>query len=50
MTDSEKLDLLLSNMQKMQNDITDIKLTLENEIIKVRMLETDMRELKARIS
>lgn len=82
MTDSEKLDLLLSNMQKMQADITDIKLTLENEIrvniqrvaeghldlsrnlhdamkpsnevemlaIKVRMLETDMRELKAKIS
>lgn len=82
MTDSEKLDLLLSNMQKMQTDITDIKLTLENEIrvniqrvaeghldlsrnlhdamkpsnevemlaIKVRMLETDMRELKAKIS
>lgn len=82
MTDSEKLDLLLSNMQKMQADITDIKLTLENEIrvniqrvaeghldlsrnlhdaikpsnevemlsIKVRMLETDIRELKAKIS
>lgn len=82
MTDSEKLDLLLSNMQKMQADIIDIKLTLENEIrvniqrvaeghldlsrnlhdamkpsnevemlsIKVRMLETDMRELKAKIS
>ena len=32
MTDSEKLDLLLSNVQLMQNDITDIKLTLENEI------------------
>lgn len=82
MTDSEKLDLLLSNMQKMQADITDIKLTLENEIrvniqrvaeghldlsrnlhdamkpsnevemlsVKVRMLETDVRELKAKIS
>lgn len=82
MTDSEKLDLILSNMQKMQADITDIKLTLDNEIrvniqrvaeghldlsrnlhdamrpnnevemlgIKVRMLETDMRELKAKIS
>lgn len=82
MTDSEKLDLLLSNMQKMQTDITDIKLTLENEIrvniqrvaeghldlsrnlhdamkpsnevemlaIKVRMLETDIREIKAQIS
>lgn len=82
MTDSEKLDLLLSNMQLMQRDITDIKLTMENEIriniqrvseghldlsrnlhnaikpnnelemlaIKVRMLETDMRELKHKIS
>lgn len=82
MTDSEKLDLLLSNMQKMQNDITDMKLTIENEIrvniqrvaeghldlsrnlheaikpnteyemlsIKVRMLETDIRGLKNKIS
>lgn len=32
MTDSEKLDLILSNMQKMQTDIRDIKLTLDNEI------------------
>lgn len=38
MTDSEKLDLILSNMQKMQTDIADIsnkvkkiELTLENE-------------------
>lgn len=38
MTDSEKLDLLLSNMQKMQTDIDNIsnkvkkiELTLENE-------------------
>lgn len=38
MTDSEKLDLLLSNMQKMQTDIADIsnkvkiiESTLENE-------------------
>lgn len=82
MTDSEKLDLLLSNMQAMQKDVTEIKLTLENEIrvniqrvaeghldlsrnlhdamkpsnevemlsIKVRMLETDIRDLKQRIS
>lgn len=46
MTDSEKLDLLLSEMQEMkqrtanienkvaniENNVTDIKLTLENEI------------------
>lgn len=38
MTDSEKLDMILSNMQKMQADIADIsskvkkiELTLENE-------------------
>lgn len=82
MTVSDKLDLLLLNMQSLQKDVTDIKLTLENEIrvniqrvaeghldlsrnlheairpnsevemlaIKVRMLETDMRELKQKIS
>ncbi|MCM1267955.1 MAG: hypothetical protein NC302_08630 [Bacteroidales bacterium] len=35
MTDSEKLDLILSKLEqldKLGNDITDIKLTLENEI------------------
>ncbi|MCM1044225.1 MAG: hypothetical protein NC417_01835 [Candidatus Gastranaerophilales bacterium] len=35
MTDSEKLDLILSKMDKidkMEKDITDIKLILENEI------------------
>ena len=96
MTDSEKLDLILSEMQSMKTDVqdlkqrtanieasvTDIKLTLENEIrvniqrvaeghldlsrnlheamrpsnevemlaIKVRMLETDIRCLKARLA
>lgn len=35
MTDSEKLDLMLSKLDKLdklENDVTDIKLTLENEI------------------
>ena len=96
MTDSEKLDLILAEMQGMKTDVqdlkqctanietsvTDIKLTLENEIrfniqrvaeghldlsrnlhdammpsnevemlaIKVRMLETDIRDLKARLA
>lgn len=89
MTDSEKLDLILAEMQEMKKDINDIKqkatkidLTIENELrtnimrvaeghldlsrnlheamkpnnevemlgIKVRMLETDVRELKQKIS
>lgn len=85
MADSEKLDLILSKLEKLdklENDVTDIKLTLENEIrvniqrvaeghldlsrnlheamkpnneiemlaIKVRMLETDVRDLKARLA
>lgn len=35
MTDNEKLDLILSKLEKLdklENDVTDIKLTLENEI------------------
>lgn len=85
MTDSEKLDLILLKLEKLdklENDVTDIKLILENEIriniqrvaeghldlsrnlheamrpsnevemlaIKVRMLETDIRDLKARLA
>ena len=85
MTESKKLDLILSRLEKLdklENDVTDIKLTLENEIrvniqrvaeghldlsrnlhdamrpsnevemlaIKVRMLETDVRDLKARLA
>ena len=85
MTDSEKLDLILLRLEKLdklENDVTDIKLMLENEIrvniqrvaeghldlsrnlheamrpsnevemlaIKVRMLETDIRDIKARLA
>ena len=85
MAENEKLDLILSRLEKLdklENDVTDIKLTLENEIrvniqrvaeghldlsrnlhdamrpsnevemlaIKVRMLETDVRDLKARLA
>ncbi len=32
MTDGEKLDLLLEKVDTIENNITDIKLTLENEI------------------
>jgi predicted nucleic acid-binding protein len=96
MTDSEKFDLIFEKLDalnekceglndkfdKLENDVTDIKMALENEIrvnvqkvaeahynlsrklheamkhsieaemlaIKVRMLETDMMEIKSRIS
>lgn len=85
MTENEKLDLILSKLEKLDTieaDVKDIKLTLENEIrvniqrvaeghldlsrnlheamkpnnevemlaIKVRMLETEIRELKRKIS
>lgn len=82
MTDSEKLDLLLEKVSTIENKVTSIELTLENEIrvniqrvaeghldlsrnlhdamrpsnevemlaIKVRMLETEIRELKARLA
>lgn len=89
MTDSEKLDLLLDKViaiedkvAVIENDVKDIRLTLENEIrvniqrvaeghldlsrnlhdamkpsnevemlaVKVRMLETDIREIKAKLA
>lgn len=85
MSDSEKLDLIISKLEKLdtiENDIKDIKLTIENEIrtniqrvaeghldisrnlheamkpsnevemlaIKVSVLESEMRELKRKIS
>ena len=85
MSDSEKLDLIISKLEKLdtiENDIKDIKLTIENEIrtniqrvaeghldisrnlheamkpsnevemlaIKVSELESEMRELKRKIS
>ena len=85
MTENEKLDLILSKVEKLdaiETDIKDIKLTLENEIrvniqrvaeghldlsrnlkeatksnnefemltIKVNILESEIRELKRRIS
>lgn len=85
MADSEKFDLILSRLEKLddiENDVKSIKLTLENEIrvniqrvaeghldlsrnlhdamkpsneveilaIKVRQLESEIRELKRKIS
>lgn len=85
MSDGEKLDLIISKLEKLdtiENDIKDIKLTIENEIrtniqrvaeghldisrnlheamkpsnevemlaIKVSVLESEMRELKRKIS
>ena len=82
MTDSEKLDLLLDKVGFIDNDVKDIKLTIENEIreniqrvaeghldlarnlhdamrpnnevemlaIKVRMLETDIRDIKSKLA
>ncbi len=85
MTDNEKLDLILSKLDKLdklEHDVSDIKLTIENEIrvniqrvaethldlsrnlheamkpnneiemlaIKIRMLETDIRELKSKLA
>ena len=68
MTDSEKLDLLLKQMgamderftqldnrlMKLENGVTDIRLTLENEkemlIIRVNTLENEMRRMKDKIN
>lgn len=55
MTDSEKLDLILSEMQDLkqrttniETSVTDIKLTLDNEI-RVNTLENELRRVKERI-
>ena len=36
MTDNEKLDLILSKTEKLEKDVTDIKLTLETELRKIK--------------
>lgn len=44
MTDTEKLDLILSKFGKVENDIADIKLTLGNDITDIKLtLENEIR-------
>ena len=50
MTDSEKLDLILSNMQYMNNDISDLKSDMQGVKSEISDLKSDMQGVKSEIS
>ena len=48
MTDSEKLNLLLSDMQSMKTDMQDMKTDMQDMKTDMQDMKTDMQELKRR--